>query len=230
MSQTTALADQLQIIFGDQVTITQATNEVTVEIPRQKLIDIAQTLRDEPTLKFEQLMDVTAVDYLHYGLSEWETTSATTKGFERAVRSIQDAIPHSRWTKPRFAVVYHLLSITHNWRVRVKTFVANEDLIVDSVMPIWNSANWYEREVFDLYGILFANHPDLRRILTDYGFIGHPFRKDFPLIGNVAVRYDAGQERVIYDPVDIEPRTLVPKVIRTEELETADSAQGESHG
>lgn len=225
MSKLKALADQLQVVFGEQIVLAQDKNEITVEVPRQKLINVAQTLRDDPTLKFEQLMDLTVVDYLHYGLSEWETTSATTKGFERAVRSIQDAIPHSKWTKPRFAVVYQLLSITHNRRVRLKSFVSDDDLIIDSVIGVWNSANWYEREAFDLYGILFANHPDLRRLLTDYGFIGHPFRKDFPLVGNVEVRYDAGQERVIYDPVDIVPRTLVPKVIRTEELET-----GEQHG
>lgn len=225
MSKLKTLSDNLKVAFGEQVSQTLAKNELTIEVPRQKLIDIAQTLRDDPNLQFEQLMDLTVVDYLHYGLSEWETTSATTKGFERAVRAIQDAIPHSKWTKPRFAVVYHLLSIKHNWRLRLKAFVADEDLIIDSVIDVWNSANWYEREAFDLYGILFANHPDLRRLLTDYGFIGHPFRKDFPLVGNVEVRYDAGQERVVYDPVDIVPRTLVPKTIRTEELET-----GESHG
>ena len=225
-----ALASQLQRLFGEQAEITIALNEVTLEVPAHQIIEIAQKLRDEATLKFEMLMDVTVVDYLYYGLSEWETTGATAKGFERAVRPIQEAIPVSTWTKPRFAVVYHLLSIAHNQRLRVKAFVNDAAPIIDSVIPVWNSANWYEREAFDLYGVMFANHPDLRRILTDYGFIGHPFRKDFPLVGNVEMRYDAEQERVIYAPVDIVPRTLVPKVIRTAENSTASPIKGNANG
>jgi NADH-quinone oxidoreductase subunit C len=150
------------------------------------------------------------VDYLHYGSSEWETEEATSQGFERACQPMAGG----KWQKPRLAVVYHLLSVQHNKRLRVRAFVADDNPIIDSVVSIWACANWYEREAFDLYGILFANHPDLRRILTDYGFVGHPFRKDFPLSGNVEVRYDAMSGRVIYEPVDIIPRVLVPKVIR----------------
>lgn len=228
MSANNIFSDQLKLALGEQVTISIAFDEVTIEVPAAKILVIAQQLRDDPALKFEMLMDLTVVDYLYYGLSEWETTTATSKGFERGVRSIQDAIPHSQWTKPRFAVVYHLLSITHNRRLRVKAFVNDAQPIIDSVIPVWNSANWYEREAFDLFGVLFANHPDLRRILTDYGFIGHPFRKDFPLVGNVEVRYDAEQERVIYEPVEIVPRTLVPKVIRTPENTTSPTKGSEN--
>lgn len=211
------LADQLKMTFGDQIDLHIALDEVTIEVTPQKIMNIAQTLRDDPQLRFEMLMDLTVVDYLYYGLSEWETTGASAKGFERAVRPIQEAIPMSQWTKPRFAVVYHLLSLTHNRRLRMKVFVNDAHPSVDSVVTIWNSANWYEREAFDLFGVMFNNHPDLRRLLTDYGFIGHPFRKDFPLVGNVEVRYDAKEARVLYEPVDIVPRTLVPKVIRPTE-------------
>jgi NADH-quinone oxidoreductase subunit C len=176
-------------------------------------------------------MDLCGVDYLHHGCSEWETTEASLKGFERGVHALDPSKTNPTWDKPRFAVVYHLLSINKNQRLRLKSFVPDDTLMIDSVTAIWNSANWYEREAFDLYGILFANHPDLRRILTDYGFIGHPFRKDFPLVGNVEVRYDAKQERVIYEAVDIVPRTLVPKVIRESGFEPAipDVTQGSPH-
>ncbi|HRE32978.1 MAG TPA: NADH-quinone oxidoreductase subunit C, partial [Candidatus Berkiella sp.] len=136
--------------------------------------------------------------------------------------------PNSQWKKPRFAVVYHLLSIALNHRLRVKAFVPDDKPLIDSVVGIWASANWYEREAFDLYGILFNRHPDLRRLLTDYGFIGHPFRKDFPLSGNVEVRYDAKEQRVIYEPVDIVPRTLVPKVIR-KNFDESEDPQGGAH-
>lgn len=230
MSNLKSLADALTLTFGDTIAVSTQWNEVTAEVPVQHIISICETLRDDPTFRFEMLMDLTVVDYLHYGLGEWETTGATSKGFERAVRPIQEAIPQSQWTKPRFAVVYHLLSITHNRRLRLKAFVNDAHPIIDSVIPIWNSANWYEREAFDLFGVLFANHPDLRRLLTDYGFIGHPFRKDFPLVGNVEVRYDAEQARVIYEPVDIVPRTLVPKVIRGSDNEPASPAKGNQHG
>lgn len=194
---------------------------VTIEVPATEIVNIAKQLRDTPEWAFEMLIDLCGVDYLHYGCGEWVTDKATSVGFERAVKPIQEAIPNSPWKKPRFAVVYHLLSITHNHRLRVRAFVEDSNPIIDSVTSIWASANWYEREAFDLYGILFAGHPDLRRILTDYGFVGHPFRKDFPLVGEVEVRYDAAEGRVIYEPVDITPRTLVPKVIRK---------QGENHG
>jgi NADH-quinone oxidoreductase subunit C len=157
-------------------------------------------------------MDVCGVDYLDYGFSEWATEETTLTGFSRGVESEpKRVIP---WHKPRFAVVYHLLSVSLNHRIRLRTFPLGEPPIVNSVIEIWESANWFEREAFDLFGIMFEGHPDLRRILTDYGFIGHPFRKDFPLIGNVEPRYDAAEQRVIYEPVSILPRTLVPKVIR----------------
>ena len=158
-------------------------------------------------------MDVCGVDYLDYGKSEWVGDDATSTGFERGVMRERKLQAHE-FTGPRFAVVYHLLSIALNQRIRVKVRLEEADLLVDSVVEIWPSANWFEREAFDFYGILFKGHPDLRRILTDYGFIGHPFRKDFPLSGYVEVRYDATQQRVVYEPVDIEPRVLVPKVIR----------------
>ena len=191
-----------------------ALGELTIEIDRKNLKTFCLALRDEHLLAFEQLMDVCGVDYLDYGYSEWETQTATSSGFERGVEkgaARERVIP---WDKPRFAVVYHLLSVTHNQRLRLRTFVDEAQPMVDSVIDIWSSANWFEREAFDLFGILFKGHPDLRRILTDYGFIGHPFRKDFPLSGRVEVRYDAMQQRVIYEPVDILPRVLVPKVIR----------------
>jgi NADH-quinone oxidoreductase subunit C len=187
--------------------------EATLEIPKEKLLETAQLLRDDPHFKFEALMDLAGVDYLHYGLSEWETTQATGTGFDRAVDTSGN-LKEIKWDKPRFAVVYHLLSYSLNHRLRLKVFLDQDPPIIESVIHIWPSANWYEREAFDLYGILFNNHPDLRRILTDYGFIGHPFRKDFPLSGTVEVRYDETLGRVIYQPVSIIPRTLVPKVIR----------------
>jgi NADH-quinone oxidoreductase subunit C len=188
-----------------------AADELTLELLNSDLSEVCRELRDCPELRFQCLMDLCGVDYLHYGMTQWETNQATTNGFERGVdRSGWQVLA---WDKPRFAVVYHLLSIEHNYRLRLRVFV-EEPLLVDSVMHIWPTADWFEREVFDLYGIVFAGHPDLRRILTDYGFIGHPFRKDFPLSGNVEVRYDAMADRVIYEPVNIEPRVLVPKVIR----------------
>lgn len=187
------------------------TQEITLEVPPAELLSVASTLKEDPNFKFEMLMDLCGVDYLEYGISEWMTDEATTDGFSRGVEKEKRQI---LWTKPRFAVVYHLLSLSHNHRLRIKTFVEEKAPIVPSVIPIWNSANWYEREAYDLFGIFFEGHPDLRRLLTDYGFIGHPFRKDFPLIGKVEVRYSARDRRVIYQPVTIPPRTLVPKTIR----------------
>lgn len=189
-------------------------DEITLEIQAKNIKTVCLALRDEPDFKFEELIDLCGIDYLYFGVDEWSTTRASSTGFERGVKPIRSQVPESNWEKPRFAVVYHLLSITHNHRVRVKAFVENENPIIDTMTDVWASANWYEREAFDLYGILFSGHPDLRRILTDYGFIGHPFRKDFPLSGNVEVRYDKKLGRVIYEPVDIEPRVLVPKTIR----------------
>jgi NADH-quinone oxidoreductase subunit C len=170
-------------------------------------------LRDAPELKFEMLMDVAGVDYLHHGRDEWQTVTATRSGFSRG-RVARNTAPDPEMAG-RFAVVYHLLSVTHNHRLRLRVKCADtQEPVVDSVIDVWASANWFEREAFDLYGIVFREHPDLRRILTDYGFIGHPFRKDFPLAGNVEVIYDAEKKRVVYQPVTIVPRVLVPKVIR----------------
>jgi NADH-quinone oxidoreductase subunit C len=188
----------------------RARGEITLCVPRAQLIDVMKVLRGKRTLAFEQCVDVCGVDYAAFGQSEWVTSKATDSGFGRgANRDLPEMDPANR-----FAVVYHLLSITRNVRLRVKTFLDADRPIVDSVVGVWSSALWFEREAFDLYGIMFNGHPDLRRILTDYGFIGHPFRKDFPLIGQVEMRYDAEQQRVIYEPVSIEPRTLVPRVIR----------------
>jgi NADH-quinone oxidoreductase subunit C len=196
---------------GQVVRQESSCGELTYEVAAGNLLAVCAVLRDDPELKFEQLVDVTGVDYLEYGRVEWTTQDSTSSGFSRGVDRSQPEIPLER----RFAVVYHLLSITNNNRVRLRCFCEpGEPPLIDSVCDLWASANWFEREVFDLFGVLFQGHPDLRRILTDYGFIGHPFRKDFPLIGNVEVRYDAEKGRVVYEPVSIEPRTLVPRVIR----------------
>ena len=210
------LAAQLQERFGDDLqSCVCAHAEVTVEVAAEQLSSVARALFDEDGFAFRQLTDLCGVDYLEYGVSEWVTENASTTGFGRGVEV--DATVSGRRHPARFAVVYHLLSIANNRRLRLRTWVDEDRMIVDSVVDIWPGANWFEREAFDLFGILFNGHPDLRRILTDYGFIGHPFRKDFPLIGNVEVRYDAEKQRVIYEPVSIEPRVLVPRVIRTEE-------------
>ena len=161
---------------------------------------------------FEQLSDLCGVDYSTYGSSDWQTKTATDSGFSRAVSG--ESHSDSDDEGLRYAVVYHLLSIQHNQRLRVKVRLDAAQPLVDSVTSVWDCANWFEREAFDLFGILFNQHQDLRRILTDYGFIGHPFRKDFPLIGNVEMRYDADKKRVVYEPVSIEERILVPRVIR----------------
>lgn len=190
-----------------------ANGELTLEVDRNYLRDICYMLRDKPKYAFHCLMDVCGVDYLQYGRSEWQTESTTLTGFARGVEADFSEV-ETAWTKPRFAVVYHLLSLENNHRLRLRAFVDEEQPAIDSLVEIWPSANWFEREAFDLYGIIFKGHPDLRRILTDYGFIGHPFRKDFPLIGNIEVRYDAQLKRVVYEPVSIEPRILEPKVIR----------------
>jgi NADH-quinone oxidoreductase subunit C len=211
------LAARIDARFGPQVDrIASRCGELTYEVTREGLVDVARALRDEPEFHFEQLMDVCGVDYLSYGVDEWTTESATESGFSRGVEREPVIMDESdRFDPRRFAVVYHLLSLKNNARLRLRVFTGGDNPpIVASVVDVWNSANWFEREAFDLYGILFEGHPDLRRILTDYGFIGYPFRKDFPLIGTVEVRYDPDKGRVAYQPVSIEPRTLVPKVIR----------------
>ncbi|HSJ48438.1 MAG TPA: NADH-quinone oxidoreductase subunit C [Gammaproteobacteria bacterium] len=196
--------------------------EVTLEVPVTELLEVMRSLRDD--WGFEQLIDVCGVDYSQYGLTEWETSDASREGFSRGVEvgtagyldAVHDELSTARPAAARrFAAVYHLLSVQHNRRLRVRAYAPDDELpVIPSVIEIWNGADWYEREAFDLFGILFEGHPDLRRILTDYGFVGHPFRKDFPLSGNVEVRYDPEKQRVVYQPVSIEPRVLVPKVIR----------------
>jgi NADH-quinone oxidoreductase subunit C len=214
MTKTNSLVQALKQRFIDCAqAISLLGDEITWEIPPEKLLALALVLRDDADFKFECLLDVCVVDYKDYGISEWRTERSTLTGFERGVDSSRQEHPVT-WNKPRFAVVYHLLSITHNHRLRLRVFAEGEPPQVVSVNVIWPSANWYEREAFDLYGVFFTGHPDLRRLLTDYGFVGHPFRKDFPLSGHVEVRYDADQGRVIYQPVTIAPRTLVPKTIR----------------
>ena len=187
----------LQNVLNNKlVSVDKQLGELTIEVASTELLWVMETLRDNSELSFEILIDLCGVDYLSYGVE------SVTEGSRQA---------------KRFAVVYHLLSIRYNYRLRVKTFATNSEFpVLDSVIAIWPVANWFEREAFDLYGVVFTGHPDLRRILTDYGFIGNPFRKDFPLTGNVEMRYDPDQKRVIYQPVSIEPREVTPRVIREE--------------
>ena len=198
--RTAVLVESVKAALGDKIVdITAALGEVTLTVKAVDLIEALTALRDRTELRFEQLIDVCGVDYCSFGKAEW------------------DGAPSESGGRARFAAVYHLLSLTHNWRLRVRAFANDDELpVIDSVINIWPSASWFEREAFDLYGIVFSGHPDLRRILTDYGFIGHPFRKDFPISGNVEMRYDPDQQRVIYQPVTIEPREIVPRVIRVE--------------
>ena len=190
MSRADSLAGALRQVLGDKLQdMIVALGEVTIVVRGDDHLDVSRALRDDAGLAFEELIDLAGIDYSSYGEDVWDG--------------------------PRFAVVMHLLSLKHNWRVRVRSICADDELpIIGSVTDIWNCANWYEREAFDLYGIVFEGHPDLRRILTDYGFVGHPFRKDFPISGHVEMRYDPEQKRVVYQPVSIEPREIVPRVIR----------------
>lgn len=192
-----------------------AHGELTLDIKAETLKPVMKSLRDD--FGFEELMDVVGIDYGTYGEAEWKTDEATGSGFSRAADHslVKKDIPAEK----RFACSYLLLSLTHNLRIRVKVYLDATVPFVDSVVDIYPAANWYEREAFDLFGILFDGHPDLRRILTDYGFIGHPFRKDFPVSGHVEMRYDQDAGRVVYEPVEIEPRTLVARVIRQEKGE-----------
>lgn len=217
------LSEKIKKTLGGKVlTQTIDCDELTIEVAVDDLLSVAKQLRDDEDFAFDSLIDLCGVDYISYGQTEWATENSSTTGFSRGVDETDtgrlkfgDELPGSGGDQPRFASVIHLLSYSNNHRIRVRTFADdNEFPVVPSVIDIWSSANWYERESFDLYGIVYENHPDLRRILTDYGFIGHPFRKDFPLIGNVEMRYDPEQSRVIYEPVSIEPRVLVPRVIR----------------
>lgn len=209
------LATQLNAVCGTMIEESiMMHDELTLVVIPSQLRALALLLRDNKAFCFEQLIDVCGVDYLHYGKSDWQTNTATASGFSRGVEALaeHDVSPFAY----RFAVVYHLLSLTHNirLRLRVPVYEENAQLMIDSVNDIWPAANWFEREAFDLYGVLFRGHPDLRRILTDYGFSGHPFRKDFPLIGEVEVRYDATLKRVVNERVSIVERVLEPKTIR----------------
>ncbi|WP_066150067.1 NADH-quinone oxidoreductase subunit C [Hydrogenophaga pseudoflava] len=184
------IAAQVEQLLGERArSVTVVRGEVTLVVAAAEYLQVMQTLRDAPQARFEQLIDLCGIDYSTYG--------------------------DGRWEGPRFAVVVHLLSVSLNQRLRVRVFCSEDDFpVVASVSGLWSAANWYEREAFDLYGIVFEGHNDLRRILTDYGFIGHPFRKDFPLSGHVEMRYDAERQRVVYEPVTIEPREITPRVIR----------------
>jgi NADH-quinone oxidoreductase subunit C len=212
--KTERLAARILERFGDSAELLRgAAGELTLVVAPAELLVVGTALRDDEGLEFAMLVDVAGVDYLTYGMEEWKTLKATESGFSRGV--VRGSPPVSKDTPRRFAVAYHLMSISLNQRLRLRCYPPPGDPPrLPSVAEIWPSANWFEREAFDLFGILFDGHPDLRRILTDYGFIGHPFRKDFPLIGQVEVRYDPEQQRVVYEPVDLEPRTLVPRVIR----------------
>ena len=193
------LSAQLKLALGAQITkLDIAFNEITIECKVDNLLAVCTKLRDHPELKFEQLIDLCGVDYSEYALYAMDAEDNQRKG-------------------ERYAVVLHLLSVSLNQRVRLKVFAQdNEFPVLPTLVDMWPVANWYEREAFDLFGLMFENHPDLRRILTDYGFVGHPFRKDFPMIGNVEMRYDPEQQRVIYQPVSIDMRNNVPRVIRDE--------------
>jgi len=234
-----SLGERLRERFKQSVHCISQYGEITIEVSAKDAHSICLALRDEPEFLFEQLIDLCGVDYLSFGDVEWVTEDATGKGFSRGVERNDDGTSshetsihendkqNEQTNLKRFAVVYHLLSIKHNFRLRVKTYLPANNPVVDTVTDIWSSANWYEREAFDLFGILFDSHSDLRRLLTDYGFIGHPFRKDFPLLGHVEMRYDTEKQRVIYEPVSVQPRTLVPKVKREDHRYINESATKE---
>ena len=200
------LKQQLSKAFGKK-NVSESFNELTLSINSENVIEVCQKLKDE--FQFEILMDLCGIDYLTWGESDWNG-NASSSGFGRA-RQLQKS---TNQKDQRFGVVYHLLSVSNNQRLRVKALLSSESLMIQSVTKIWNCADWFEREAFDLFGILFENHNDLRRILTDYGFVGHPLRKDFPMIGEVEMRYDEELGRVVYEPVSIEPNVNVPRVIR----------------
>jgi len=214
MNKVEELQARVAARFKDAVCCSLQQDQLTVEIAAADLLHVCHALKNELDFQFEQLMDICGVDYLHYGIGDWATNTSTAEGFSRGVE--QD-VANNTTREQRFALVYHLLSLTRNHRIRLRVYAHGEPPRVPTLTNIWRSADWYEREAFDLFGIIFEGHPDLRRILCDYGFIGHPFRKDFPLIGQVEMRYDASAGRVIYEPVSIQPRTLVPKVVRKEQ-------------
>jgi len=213
---------RLRTALPANASVDRSLDLIALEVAPDALIETALTLKNDPTLAFRQMSDLCGVDYATYGDDEWSTETGDVASYSRAVDAssigrltFDDALELPKRDRPRFVVVYHLLSIEHNARVRLRCAATDDDLpVVPSITGVWNNADWYEREAFDLFGILFDGHDDLRRILTDYGFTGHPFRKDFPLIGNVEMRYDPVKGRVVYEPVSIEPRVLVPRVIR----------------
>lgn len=204
-----ALRADLTGLLGDRLTgAEERLGELTIVVKADVMLDVLQRLRDTPALRFEQMIDLCGVDYSTYGSDVSDGGAYFASDLAPADT---EAHPH------RFAVVYHLLSVTHNTRLRVRVFAAEDGFpVLPSVVDIWPCANWYEREAFDLFGVVFTGHPDLRRILTDYGFVGNPFRKDFPLSGHVEMRYDPAQQRVIYQPVSIEPREVTPRIVREE--------------
>lgn len=217
------MADALAAEFADKLeTVSVAYDEVTIEVSAEHLVEVATGLRDHDNFRFQQVVDICGVDYSQYGRAEWQTEDASGAGFSRGVDAATsgrlqfgDELDSLAVQGRRFAAVYHLISYAHNQRLRMRVYALDDSFpVVPTVTGIWNGADWYEREAFDLFGILFSEHPDLRRILTDYGFVGHPFRKDFPLVGNVEMRYDPERERVVYEPVSITPRVLVPRVLR----------------
>lgn len=233
-NRTQKLVDALNAVLGDSIKNVQvAFDQITLDITAENLIKVATLLRDDPALQFQQLTDLCGIDYSQLNANEWQTDNASATGFSRAVDAhssgrlmFGEELDETNNSK-RFATIYQLISYAHNWRITMRVYAENDDFpIMDSVVPIWNGANWFERESFDLFGILYNGHPDLRRILTDYGFVGHPFRKDFPLVGHVEMRYDEDKKRVIYEPVTIDPRVLVPKVKREDHRYIAeDSAE-----
>jgi len=225
MAQTLeTLKDALLERFGSRIASSQiALGELTIEVRSKDWLEVARVLQADETFSFESLIDLCGIDYSEYGRSEWAgQESASRQGYSRGVRpatsgrlKFGDEVEPASGLRPRFAVIVHLLSYRHNIRLRVRIPCDDDQQPrVPSVTTVWSGSNWFEREAFDLFGILFDGHPDLRRILTDYGFVGHPFRKDFPLIGHMEVRYDPELQRVVYEPVSIEPRVLVPRVIR----------------
>lgn len=220
--QLSELAKSVAARFGERAAaVHERLGQVTIEVLPANLLDVARALRDEREFRFEQMVDLCGVDYASFGLSEWEDSDqASSGGFSRGVegsgpgRFLMGEVGFAGLAR-RYASVVHLLSISGNRRLRLRTFAPDDGLpVVPSLTAVWPGANWFEREAFDLFGIVYEGHPDLRRLLTDYGFVGHPFRKDFPLIGNVEVRYDPEKGRVVYEPVSIEPRVLVPRVVR----------------
>jgi NADH-quinone oxidoreductase subunit C len=234
-SNTPTLAQRISAKLGDKIAgVVDAFGEITVEVLPENWLAVAQVLRDEDEFHFEQCVDVCGIDYLSYGQSEWDTTDVTSTGFSRGVEG--EGPGRFKWSNrpqvgvghKRFAAVAHLLSVKNNQRVRIRCHAQDDALpVVPSLTGLWAGVNWFEREAFDLFGIVFEGHPDLRRILTDYGFVGHPFRKDFPLIGNVEVRYDEALGRVVYEPVtSVEPRVGVPRVVRDDSRYDQAQAEG----